>query len=81
MIGGDNIAYVPCYGAPFVDNLDEGRRVSTLQDYINFAKMAYSIPYFDLTGGMMAEPNDVPVECRSLYLPFPFSTTLEHSLD
>ncbi|MBF0234393.1 MAG: trimethylamine methyltransferase family protein [Desulfamplus sp.] len=65
LIGGDNIAFMPCYGAPFINSLDEGRRVSTLQDYQNFAKLAYSIPYIDITGGMMAEPNDVPIEKRN----------------
>ncbi|MBF0467628.1 MAG: trimethylamine methyltransferase family protein [Desulfamplus sp.] len=65
LIGGENIAFMPCYGAPFVNNLDEGRRPSTLQDYQNFAKLAYSIPYIDITGGMMAEPNDVPIEKRN----------------
>ncbi len=65
VIGGDNIAYMPCYGAPFINNLDEGRRESKLQDYINFAKMAYTIPWFDITGGMMAEPNDIPVDYRN----------------
>ena len=28
-IGGDNIAYIPCYGPPFVHDLDRGRREST----------------------------------------------------
>ena len=38
VIGGDHIAYVPCYGPPLVSNLDEGRREATLNDYINFVK-------------------------------------------
>ncbi|MBF0210922.1 MAG: trimethylamine methyltransferase family protein [Desulfamplus sp.] len=65
LIGGDSVAFMPCYGAPFINNLDEGRRESTLKDYQNFAKLAYSIPYIDITGGMMAEPNDVPIEKRN----------------
>lgn len=59
-IGGDNIAYIPCYGPPFVHDLDRGRRESTLEDYINFVKLSYASKNIDVTGGMMAEPNDVP---------------------
>jgi trimethylamine:corrinoid methyltransferase-like protein len=28
----------------------------------NFAKLACAIPCFDITGGMMVEPNDIPVD-------------------
>ncbi len=59
-IGGDHIAYIPCYGPPFVHDLDRGRRESTLEDYINFVKLAYASQSIDITGGMMAEPNDIP---------------------
>ncbi len=59
-IGGDNIAYIPCYGPPFVHDLDRGRRESTLEDYTNFVKLSYASKSIDITGGMMAEPNDIP---------------------
>ena len=65
IIGGDNIAYMPCYGSPFVLDLDKGRRQSTMTDYDNFAKLAYSLDPMDITGGMMAEPNDIPVKERN----------------
>ena len=65
IIGGDHIAFMPCYGAPFVNSRDEGRRSGTLEDFKNFAKLAYSIPYIDITGGMMTEPNDIPVDQRN----------------
>ena len=64
-IGGDNIAFMPCYGSPFVLDMDKGRRESTLEDYENFAKLAYSLDPMDITGGMMAEPNDIPVDQRN----------------
>ena len=60
VIGGDNIAYIPCYGPPFVHDLDRGRRESTLEDYINFVKLGHASFSMDITGGVMAEPNDVP---------------------
>ncbi|CAB1065874.1 hypothetical protein D1BOALGB6SA_10673 [Olavius sp. associated proteobacterium Delta 1] len=63
-IGGQHIAYVPCYGAPLVNDLDEGRRDSTLQDYINFVKLTHASLYQDITGGLMVEPNDIPHQGR-----------------
>lgn len=65
VIGGDHIAFIPCYGAPFVHDLENGRRQGTLEDYTNFAKLACAIPHIDITGGMMTEPNDIPVANRN----------------
>ena len=64
-IGGDHIAYIPCYGPPFVHDLDRGRRESTMEDYTNFVKLAFASKSMDITGGMMAEPNDIPHERRN----------------
>jgi trimethylamine--corrinoid protein Co-methyltransferase len=64
IIGGDHIAFIPCYGSPVVSDLDKGRRESTLDDFINFVKLTQSSSNQDLTGGLMAEPNDIPFERR-----------------
>ena len=64
VIGAEHIAYVPCYGAPLVYNLDEGRRDSTLNDFVNFVKLTHASCYQDITGGLMAEPNDIPIARR-----------------
>ncbi len=75
-IGGDNVVYAPCYGAPVVHNLDEGRRDSTLTDYINFVKLTQASLNQDMTGGLMVEPNDIPIERRAaemLYAAIRFS--------
>lgn len=64
-IGGESIAYIPAYGPPFVTDLDKGRRESTLEDYSNFVKLSYASKSMDITGGMMAEPNDVPHRHRN----------------
>jgi len=64
VIGAEHIAYVPCYGAPLVNNLDEGRRDSTLNDFVNFVKLTHASCYQDITGGLMAEPNDIPIARR-----------------
>ncbi|MDJ0782092.1 MAG: trimethylamine methyltransferase family protein [Desulfosarcinaceae bacterium] len=76
VIGGDQIAYLPCYGPPFVTDLDQGRRTSTLDDFTNFVKLGHASQNLDITGGMMAEPNDIPPEARNaemLYAAMRFS--------
>ena len=65
VVGGDHIAFIPCYGAPFVNDMDKGRRPGTLLDYNNFVKLAHAVPYLDITGGMMTEPNDIPISHRN----------------
>ncbi len=64
-IGGDNIAFIPCYGPPVVTDLDRGRRNSVLEDYQNFVKLSYASKSMDITGGMMAEPGDIPHKRRN----------------
>jgi trimethylamine--corrinoid protein Co-methyltransferase len=65
VIGGDHIAFIPCYGPPFVHDLDRGRRESTLEDYTNFVKLGHTSKSIDITGGMMAEPNDIAHQRRN----------------
>lgn len=64
--GGDNIIYMPGYGAPFIHEVDGTRRKTTMQDYENFAKLAGASKNLHMTGGTMAEPQDVPDEIRHL---------------
>jgi trimethylamine--corrinoid protein Co-methyltransferase len=66
VIGGDNIAFIPCYGSPVVTDLDSGRRDSTLSDYTNFVKLTHASLYQDIISGLMAEPNDIPPRHRRL---------------
>lgn len=64
VIGGDNIAFVPGYGAPFVTDLETGRREGTLLDFQNFVKLTGASPYQDICSGMVIEPTDVPADRR-----------------
>jgi trimethylamine--corrinoid protein Co-methyltransferase len=63
-IGGDNMVFSPGYGAPFITDLDKGKRKGTMEDYENLTKLAGASPYQDLTGGILVEPNDVPYDRR-----------------
>jgi trimethylamine--corrinoid protein Co-methyltransferase len=65
-IGGPYTVFVPAYGAPFVNSLDEGRRYATLEDFRNFAKLTYMSPALHHAGGTLCEPMDLSVEERHL---------------
>ncbi len=64
-IGGDHMVFSSVYGPPFVR---EGavRREGTFDDYRNFAKLAQSFSAIDSVGGVVAEPNDTPLDSRHL---------------
>ena len=65
-IGGDATVFAPIYGAPFVRDLEGGRRYGTIEDFRNFIKLAQSSPWLHHSGGTICEPVDVPVNKRHL---------------
>lgn len=65
-IGGGNTVFSPSYGAPFVRDLDKGRRYGTIEDFENFVKLAYASPWLHHSGGTVCEPVDLPVNKRHL---------------
>lgn len=65
-LGGSKTVFTPAYGAPFVLDLENRRRHATLEDFDNFAKIAYMEPAMHMTGGVLCEPMDVPVAHRHL---------------
>lgn len=65
-IGGPHTVFAPVYGAPFVRDLDGGRRYGTLQDFQNLVKLAYLSPHLHHSGGTVCEPVDLPVNKRHL---------------
>ncbi|MEM9565538.1 MAG: trimethylamine methyltransferase family protein [Actinomycetota bacterium] len=69
-VGGTRTVFTPAYGAPFVLDLDGRRRSATLDDFVNFAKIAYAEPAMHLTGGVLCEPMDVPVPHRHLEMTY-----------
>ncbi len=64
VIGNNNSVLAPGFGAPFVRDLDNGRRDSTFKDYVNFTKLASSSKHFDVLGGVLVEPNDIDNNVR-----------------
>jgi len=69
-LGGDNLAFMPGYGSPFVTDLDGGRRYASLADFENFVRLCYQCPHLHHSGGVICEPMDVPVNKRHLDMTF-----------
>src|SRR5271166_1394059 len=65
-IGGNATVFAPAYGSPFVTDLDQGRRYGTLNDFVNFVKLAYLAPGLHHSGGTVCEPVDIAVNKRHL---------------
>ncbi len=65
-VGGENVIYAPVTGPPYVYDLDNGRRESTMQDFLNFIKMIHHSPVMHCMGAEVCVPNDIPVEERHL---------------
>ncbi len=69
-IGGKHTVFVPGYGAPFVHDIDKGRRYATLADFQNFVKLTYLAPSLHHSGGTICEPVDMPVNKRHFDMVF-----------
>ncbi len=61
-IGGDDFAFFPGYGAPFIMTADGQQREATMADYDTFCKLIHTSKYLDMNGWMMVEPFDIPPE-------------------
>ncbi|NKB61848.1 MAG: trimethylamine methyltransferase [Gammaproteobacteria bacterium] len=66
VIGGNNQVFAPIYGAPFVRDLEGGRRYATFADFQKLLKLTYMHPHLHHSGLVIAEPTDIPVSTRHL---------------
>ncbi len=64
VIGDPHTVFAPAYGSPFVYDTALGRRYATIEDFRNFAKLAYMTPSIHHNGGTLCEPVDLPVNKR-----------------
>lgn len=66
VIGGTHQVFAPIYGAPFVRDLEGGRRYGTFDDFEKLVKLSYLHPNLHHTGFVVTEPTDIPVSKRHL---------------
>ena len=65
-IGGRNQVFAPIYGAPFVRDLERGRRYGDMAAFHDLVKLSYMHPNLHHGGLVTVEPCDVPVSKRHL---------------
>ncbi|MBS0364633.1 MAG: trimethylamine methyltransferase family protein [Proteobacteria bacterium] len=70
--GGDATVFSPVGGPPFVSDLDRGRRYGTLEDLVNFIKLAHMAPAIHFSGGSMCEPMEIAPNKRHLDVQYAF---------
>ncbi len=66
VIGGNNQVFAPIYGAPFVRDVEGGRRYGDMDSFEKLLKLSYMHPNLHHTGLVICEPCDVPVSHRHL---------------
>ncbi len=76
VIGGNNVAFAPTYGSPFVYDFNNERRYGTLDDLHQFHKLAYLSPVIHNTGAVVCEPVNSPVPKRHLHITY---SAIKHS--
>jgi trimethylamine--corrinoid protein Co-methyltransferase len=65
-IGGTSQVFAPIYGAPFVRDVEGGRRYGSYQDFENLVKIVSQLPALHHSGLVIVEPCDLPVSKRHL---------------
>ena len=69
-IGGNHQVFAPIYGAPFVRDLEKGRRYAEFADYERLLKLVYMHPNLHHGSFVICEPTDIPVSKRHLDMVF-----------
>jgi trimethylamine--corrinoid protein Co-methyltransferase len=65
-IGGNFITLAPGAGCPYVSDFERGRRPGTLAAFQELVRLVQQCPPLHIVGGVMVEPQDLPVPTRHL---------------
>ena len=60
VVGDGSAVCAPGYGAPFLVDVETGKRSPTLADYANLAKIAHELPNQDVSGHLIVDPEGIP---------------------
>lgn len=55
---------------PYIQDLDNGRRYATLNDFINIVKLVNDLPNVDIQSQIPCEPNDVETDMRPVMMTY-----------
>lgn len=61
-MGGNTVNPAPTYGCAFMDDWDGNRRPGSLEDAIKCLKLVQAEEVYDINGGIIVQPMDVPQE-------------------
>jgi trimethylamine--corrinoid protein Co-methyltransferase len=75
-LGGRHSVFVPMTGAPYLRDLDDVRRIPTIEDLGMFHKLAHMLPALHSTAHHIVEPMDLPVSHRHLHITY---SSMKHS--
>jgi len=75
-LGGRDTIFVPMTGAPYLRDLEDRRRLPTLEDLGLFHKLAHMAPAMHSTAHHIVEPMDLPVSHRHLHITY---SSMKHS--
>lgn len=62
VLGKSQVNPAPTYGCAFIDDRDGRRRRGTMDDYVKCLKLVYANEDYNINGGIMIQPSDVPEE-------------------
>lgn len=65
-IGGNAINFAPGAGCPYISDFKRGRRPGTLAAFQEIVRLVQQCPPLHIVGGIMVEPQDLPVPTRHL---------------
>ncbi|MEM9579143.1 MAG: trimethylamine methyltransferase family protein [Pseudomonadota bacterium] len=65
-IGGANMGFAPTYGCPFIRDMNGERRYARLSDLEDLVKLTHLSDPLNISGSLICEPVDVPVQHRHL---------------
>lgn len=65
-VGDGSPVFAPGYGAPFLVDMEVGKREHTMADYENLVKIAHALPNQDMSGHLIVEPGGVNPETAHL---------------
>lgn len=67
-VGGDHLNPAPGYGCPFVVDMEGNKRPAVIEDYVKFAKLYHQQKSFQVNGGIIVQPKDLPVDNATLLM-------------
>ncbi len=66
IMGGDVVNCAPTYGCAFMDDWDGNRNPGTIEDAVKCLKLVQAEENYDINGGIIVQPSDIPQENASV---------------